>query len=215
MENTPEIPITLDPLLYELFEFKPRKGDLKKIEIIKASIDCLATIGVEKTTYDAIAKKIDTRRAHVAYHFADKNDIFRSAIKYILATYQQISIDHIAQAKTGEEMLVKYVDAAFHWAEIHPKQVSVILLLYYLCSIDSNYLELNDMVKRKGRERVYFILTDQMNKKYTEPQAKSLSLIIQNLTASTIQDCYTMKDLSLKDAKQDVLQAIELLTNSL
>jgi hypothetical protein len=36
-------------LLSELFEFKARKGDFKKREIILATIDCIAELGVEIT----------------------------------------------------------------------------------------------------------------------------------------------------------------------
>ncbi|OUR99594.1 hypothetical protein A9Q84_00820 [Halobacteriovorax marinus] len=214
MESTSTAKNEIDPLLYDLFEFRPRKGDLKKVEIIKASIECLATLGIEKTSYEAIAKVIGTRRAHVAYHFADKHEIFKSAIKYILATYQQMSLEHIAKATSGEDMLIKYVEAAFSWADLHPKQVSVILLLYYFCSIDEDYLELNDRVKKKGQERIYFILKAQMKKNFTSEKAKALSSIIQNLTSSTIQDCYTTKDYSLKTGKENVLSIIKTLVET-
>jgi AcrR family transcriptional regulator len=65
-----------------------KKGDRKKLEIIEAAIDCLATEGIDNTTFDSIAKRIDTRRAHVAYHFKDKHMIFEAAISYILITYE-------------------------------------------------------------------------------------------------------------------------------
>jgi AcrR family transcriptional regulator len=42
-------------------EFRPRKGDLKKIEIIQAAIDVLAHQGLENTTYEQIG--IDTLKS--------------------------------------------------------------------------------------------------------------------------------------------------------
>jgi TetR/AcrR family transcriptional repressor of bet genes len=205
---------TIDPILYDLLEFRPRKGDLKKVEIIKASIECLATVGIEKTSYESIAKLIGTRRAHVAYHFSDKHDIYKSAIKFILATYQQKLIEKLEQASDGISMLEKYVEAGFAWAKENPKQVSVLLLLGYFCSIDEEYLELNHMVKTKGRERLYFILMDQVKKEMTSEKARSLSITIQNLTSSSIQDCYTTKNLTLETAQTNVLGLIKSLIDA-
>ena len=151
--------LNIDPALYEMFDFKPRKGDLKKIEILKATIECLGTLGVEKTTYEAIASKIDTRRAHVAYHFKDKHDLFKAAIKYIVANYQQISISNLSEAKSGKDMLYRYVDAVFTWASKYPNEVSVMLLLYYFCTFDNSYKELNDQIRAGGVERIHYILS--------------------------------------------------------
>jgi len=204
----------IDPILYDLFEFRPRKGDLKKVEIIKATIQCLATVGIEKTSYESIAKLIGTRRAHVAYHFSDKHDIYKSAIKFILATYQQKLIEKLESANTGEEMLEKYVEAGFSWAYENPHQVSVLLLLGYFCSIDKDFLELNHLVKLKGQERLYFILVDQMDKSLNSEQAKSLSITIQNMTSSAIQDCFTTKNLTLEQAQTNVLSIIKNLINT-
>ena len=206
-ESSKEI-TNIDPILYELFEFKPRKGDLKKVEIMKAAIVSLSTLGVEKTSFESIAKLIGTRRAHIAYHFSEKHDIYKGAIKYILATYQQVLMEQLSHAKTGIEMLERYVKAGFSWAENNPNQVSVLLLLGYFCSIDEEYLELNHLVKQKGQERIYFILIDQLDKEISSKDARSLSVTIQNLTSSSIQDCYTTKGLSLKDAQKNVLTLI-------
>ncbi|PIR34499.1 MAG: hypothetical protein COV37_12860, partial [Bdellovibrio sp. CG11_big_fil_rev_8_21_14_0_20_39_38] len=91
---------------YDLFDLRPRKGDLKKMEIILAAIDVMAEEGIEKTTYDAIAGRIGTRRAHVAYYYKDKNDILMSAIRYIMANYQQILIENMKDEEDGLQMLM-------------------------------------------------------------------------------------------------------------
>jgi AcrR family transcriptional regulator len=142
---------SIDSSIYELFEFKPRKGDIKKMEIVLAAIECIATIGFEKTTYEAIAQRIGTRRAHVAYHFKDKENIFEACIKFIMARYQQTSIKHIEAAKDGLEMLVNYTEAPFIWAEENPHQLSVMLLFYYLCTVDDKYQEIHAFQENTGK----------------------------------------------------------------
>ena len=194
MTNTSD----LDPTFYELFEFKPRKGDLKKIEIILAAIECMSTIGHEKTTYEAIAKKIGTRRAHVAYHFKDKADIFEASIKYINASYQQTCIQQMEAAKDGEKMLMNYVEAPFIWAEENPQQLSVMLLFYYLCTIDEKYRKLHGELRTKGHERIEYILAHKIKNPLPLDQAKPLAKAIQNLMSGTIMDVSTTGKMSLK-----------------
>ena len=198
----------LDSHIYELFEFKPRKGDLKKMEIIMAAIECIATIGFEKTTYEAIAKKIGTRRAHVAYHFKDKSDIFEACIKYIMASYQQTSINRIEAAKDGLEMLVNYAEAPFLWAEENPQQLSVMLLFYYLCTVDEKYMELHNAIRSGGVERIQYILTNKLTKKIPAKEAAPMAKMIQNLVSGSIMDVTTTGTKSLKEARKDIKKQV-------
>ena len=198
----------LDPTFYELFEFKPRKGDLKKIEIILAAIDCMATIGHEKTTYEAIAQRIGTRRAHVAYHFKDKADIFEASIKYINASYQQTSIRQMEAAKDGLTMLVNYIEAPFMWAEENPQQLSVMLLFYYLCLIDEKYQNLHAELRRKGQERIQYILTNKLNNPIDKKVAPEMAKTIQNLMSGTILDLSTTGQMTLEEGRSLVKRQV-------
>ncbi len=204
----------IDPYIFNLFEYKPRKGDIKKMEIIKAAIECLATDGLEKTSYEAIAKRIGTRRAHVAYYFSDKHDIFKSAIKYILATYQQISITHLQEAEDGTDMLFKYVAAVFDWAKKHPSQVSVMLLLYYLCTIKEDYRVLNDQIRSNGHERIFYILAMKLEKTMSKNKARVLSKNIQNMISAAIIDSVTTDGKTLDQAKNDILEIVQMMIES-
>jgi AcrR family transcriptional regulator len=204
MENTPEV----DHSLFELFEFKPRKGDLKKMEIILAAIECISSIGFEKTTYESIAKRIGTRRAHIAYHFKDKDSIFESCIKLIMANYQQTSLKHIESAKTGEEMLVRYVEAPFIWAEENPSQLSVMLLFYYLCSINEKYQQMHADIRSGGAARIEFILTKKLTNSFSLKEARPLAKTIQNLVSGTIMDTATTKSKTLRQSKLQVKKQV-------
>ena len=187
--------------IYDFFEVKPRKGDLKKMEILLAAIDCIADIGFEKTTYEAIARKIGTRRAHVAYHFRDKSDIFEACIRYIHASYQQKSIEHLETARDDEDMLFKYIEAPFYWAIENPKQLSVMLLFYYLCRVDNKYLELHTELRQNGFERIQYILTNKV--KLHVDKSTPLAKAIQNLMSGFILDAGTTTNKELEEALEE------------
>ena len=227
-------PEEIDPQIFELFEFRPRKGDFKKIEIIMATIDCLASEGLEKTTYDAIAKRLGTRRAHVAYHFGDKNEIFTHCIKYIVANYQQSSLEHIKTAKTKREMLFNYIDGPFNWAKDNPQEITVMLLFYYFCCIKNEFLELHQQIRKGGVERIQFILSGVLSEYLqnysgenkieqekllflqTPQPLNTMAKDIQNIISGTLLDMRTTKLPTAKDyedtkekCKQDIWKMIE------
>lgn len=201
----------LDSKMFNLFEFKLRKGDIKRMEIIQAAIDCLATVGIDNTTYDAVAKKVGTSRAHIAYYFTDKDQIYIAAIKYILASYQQTVIEHLGEANTGKELLECYIESVFIWAKKYPDQLTVMLLLYYLCRFRDDMVELNHQIRKGGFERVYYILTTKMSKKMSEKKATIVARTIINLISGSIIDASTTKAMSMDEAKDITLATVRML----
>lgn len=199
------------PFLFEAFEFKPRKGDLKKLEIIKAAVDILATKGLDNTTYEAIAQEIGTRRAHIAYHFSDKSDIFFAAVKYILATYQNETALQLKGAESGEEMLGRYVSSTFEWARKNPHQVSVMLLLYYMCTTTERFIELNTEVRLAGKKRLSYLLSKLEKSKIKSTDLDTLAATIGDLISAGIIAATTQKDLGLEEMRLKTLATVETL----
>lgn len=200
----------VDPLMIKLFEFRPRKGDLKKASIITAAINCLAEEGLEKTTFEAIAKRIGTRRAHVNYYFSSKQKIFLAAIQYIAATYQSISLSCLEEATSDKELLKSYLQGPFKWAKKHPEQLSVMFLLYYLSTFNNDYLELNHQIRKGGASRISYILRKEnpnLSKKESDKKAKS----IQNILSGCLLDVATTKGRSLGAAEKEVKGILERL----
>jgi AcrR family transcriptional regulator len=200
-----------DSLILELFEFIPRKGDLKKIEIIKATIHCLAHLGIENTTFEAIATEIDTRRAHIAYHFKDKNLLFLACIKYILATYQQVSIENIKESSNGENILEHFVKAPFIWAKKYPDQLTVMFLLYYYCRINKTYLKLHTQVRNGGHSRIHYIITKKLKIKASASKLSYLSWSILNIISGNLLNAATTDSVDLEKAKDDTWRIVKSL----
>lgn len=210
--------IDIDPHILTLFEFRNRKGDLKKIEIIQAAIEVLAEVGLENTTYEALALKINSRRAHVAYHFDDKKKIFLAAVKYILGEFQQSILTSIEAAKDngqghakekGAPLLHAYIDGVFDWARTSPQQVQIMLMLYYQCTLDKDYLNLHDEVRQAGAERLsyLFLKLPEMKKERSEKLAKTL----QNYLSGTLMDVFTTKSAKLLEAQDKSHKFLDLL----
>lgn len=200
-----------DEIFIELFEFLPRKGDLKKIEIIKATINCLAYHGVESTTFEAIAKSIGTRKSHIAYHFKDKNLLILDCIKYILATYQNLSVEKMKDTQSGMDMLENFVEGPFNWAKKYPEQLPVMILLYYYGHMNEDYRELHTQVREGGYQRVHYILTKKMKVKGNAEKMKFLSNAILNAISGQLLNVTSTDKASLDRAMKDTLLTVKKL----
>lgn len=203
--------LKVDPRMLELFEFRARKGDLKKIEIIRAAIEVLAEQGLENTTYESLALKINSRRAHVAYHFNDKKTIFLAAVKYILGEFQQNVLDSLElayqQKKTPVQVLRAYIDGVFDWAIKNPSQLSVMLLLYYQCTLDDDYIQLHDKVRKGGNERLALLFKQIKGQKSPEMCGKWL----QNQLSGAMMDSVTTHSTTLEQAREKTHKFLDLL----
>lgn len=203
--------LNVDPRMLELFDFRARKGDLKKIEIIQAAIEVLADQGLENTTYESLALKINSRRAHVAYHFNDKKTIFLAAVKYILGDFQQSVLDSLERAyeekKGPVHVLQSYVDGVFDWASQNPSQLSVMLLLYYQCTLDPDYIELHEKIRKSGSERLGLLF--QQVKGASSPELCGKWL--QNQLSGAMMDSVTTHSTTLEQAREKTHKFLDLL----
>ena len=145
---------TPDPIFSQLFHLEPSKGDLKRFEIIETAIKCLAKEGFEGGTFEKIAKRLKTRRSHIAYYFEDRDELLRSVVRYIIAQAQQITVELVTQAKTPLEQLQAISNAAFEWADRYPEQARVLVFFHYQCASDLKYKKLHTQIREAGFERI-------------------------------------------------------------
>lgn len=147
------------------FDFKPRKGDLRKIEILEAAIHCLADDGIHRTTFESVGKRLGIGRAHVAYHYPNLDDLFEAAIKFCVSHVQVMTVDAVTATEDDQEKPAAFINATFEWVQRFPKHASVILLLYYLASVLPRFRKIHDDVRTLGAERLKAIAAGALGKK--------------------------------------------------
>lgn len=200
-----------EPTAYNLFDYTPTKGDMKKLEITKAAIECLAEVGIEKTTFESIAKKIGTRRAHIAYHFPEKHKIYLSAIKYVLATYQEYISESVRIHGTGNDKLKNYIKATFDWMEENPNQVTVFMLMFYLCAMEHDFMDYYSLVREKELERIKYILREHFDNSFDKGRSDFIAKTIWNTVHSEIMIVVTNKGKVPEKALSNSLSTLEYL----
>jgi len=147
-----------NPLYRQFLEYRPKQSDLRLASIIESAIDCIATQGIEKLSFDAIGKPIKMTRAHVAYYFKNKNEIIESAIGFSIMSGQKICVKNLESVKDPKKWIETYIYSHFEWAQTHPKQMKVMEMFYYYASFKKNYSELCKKTRDTGIDRIIEIL---------------------------------------------------------
>ncbi|MBI3295829.1 MAG: TetR/AcrR family transcriptional regulator [Deltaproteobacteria bacterium] len=141
-------------LYHQIFDIKPGRGEARKVKIVEAFIDLVASDGIDHISFETLGKRVKMNRTHVAYYFANRDELIRTAVRYAVAVGQHITIGHTQAATGWREKLECVVEGPFHWMERHPKHASVMGLFYYLCSCDPSYRELQNSIRSMGEARI-------------------------------------------------------------
>ena len=142
-----------------------------------------------------------TRRAHIAYYFKDKQDIFKACIKYIVSNYHNVSLEHLSKASSPKDILLRYVEGPYIWSKKHPHQLSSMLLFYYLCSVHTSYKDLHDNVRQAGIDRIYEILVTDLKLQLPKREVLRLSKSIQNIMNGSHLSAETSSISTLKSSQ--------------
>lgn len=158
----------LDPLLLQVMEVAPRKGDLQKARLIQAAIEAIAKDGIENASYDNIGKELGMRRSHVAYYFKDKDQLLMTVMRYIVGNNQRLAVERLAQASTSRERLLAISSAAFEWARSYPDQVAVYMTFYVSCAVKPEFREYFSEFRTLALDRLVLLIQEDVKVKPSE-----------------------------------------------
>ena len=130
-----------------------KKGELRKLEIIQATIRCLHERGLDATNYETIGQLCGMQRPHVAYHFPRKEALVEAAIRYVYSAGQEVVVETMKRAPAGG-LLLAYVRGSFAWVADEPAYGSVVALLGYLSTREPAFREMSREFRRIGPRQI-------------------------------------------------------------
>lgn len=176
-------------LYFQVFGFKPGRGEERRIRIIEAFIDSVATLGLEHTSYETLAKKVRMNRTHVAYYFPNRDELIRTAVRYSISMAQQITISQVERARSWKDRLRIVVSGPFDWLDKNPKHASILLLYCYLCTYDKNYRALQNSIRSMGEQRITSCFPDAVLE--GKQDIIGVTRSIQAMTAGALQNYFS------------------------
>ncbi len=206
----------VDPILAPLLQTEPRKGEVMKERIVRSAIKCIAEKGIEETSFEAIGKPLGIGRSHVAYHFKDKGDIIRTAIQFVIAQGQALTVERIAAAGDARAQVRAIVEAFFDWADGDTDAMAVYVLFLYYCTIHEDYRATHDAIRHTGAKRLVTVLKQdpQIAKGKGDEDLFDLAKSLQYLGFGALVDVLTTSGITpraLARARKQVLAAMDAL----
>ena len=74
-----------DALYFTPLPVKRKKSEERKLRIVEAVVECIATRGLEHTTFEVIGKMVKMERTHVSYYFSSRDELIKAAVRYVVA----------------------------------------------------------------------------------------------------------------------------------
>lgn len=134
-----------------------RKGELRKLDIVRGTIASLAEVGWIGTNYESVGKRCGMQRPHVAYHYPKWDDLIEAAIRFAYGTGQAVVAEYLKQASPAK-LLEAYIRGTFDWFTQYPDHRSVVTLLLHLRTFDDKYAQLYGEMTMLGEERLHACL---------------------------------------------------------
>lgn len=147
-----------DALTYKNPSLYTPRGDSRRIAILEATVDAIATGDLAEVNFERIAKRCKIRRSLIVYYFEDPASLLRSTVEYALSFGQEFAVAHLTEASTSESRLTAFVHANFVWLEKYPKHAAVFGLLNYLAVCAPSYQALHKALSDMAERRLGAIL---------------------------------------------------------
>jgi AcrR family transcriptional regulator len=143
-----------NPLFFKIMDTQPRKGDLRKREILLAAIKIVGREGGGALTYESIGQALGIRRSHVAYHFESLEEIVSLATRFAVATGQEFTVRRMAGAEGRAEMIAAMVDSILDWITEERASAKLFFHSLILSFTQSEYRALHADIREKGALRI-------------------------------------------------------------
>jgi len=182
-----------------LFNVVPTKAQERQIKIIEAAVEDFASLGIEKTTYESVAKRSKVSRPLVHHYFPDKEVLIERAITYVRANFQSFVVKAIQGKEKADDQLNAYIVSTFDWLKRYPNHVKVWLLFYYYCGVNPKYRKLNSDLVDIGHKRIEAMLElGRVQKRFVVKNGPETVKLIQLLvTGGLLAGCTENADLKV------------------
>jgi len=129
------------------------KRDLTRGRILHAATELIASIGVEKTTHRAIAKRAKAANGLVAHYFPKQELIFQAVIKRI-AGEAYLTIEEPPADLSGSQKILHMVESNLRFFLDHPSYFKCFMLYYYYATFNKAFRAQNTELVRVATQRL-------------------------------------------------------------
>lgn len=159
------------------------KGEKTRERMILASIGVVANQGIDKLTFEALAKECGVTRQLVKHYFPEKSDLVRCFSEHIRRQFQALAVGMLKEHTQPKEMLDSYVRSTFFWLREFPDHARAWNFFLCYCSTNTDFRRINAEYVAIGHSRIeallkFGIAAGQFHPGETSKRARAIQLLI-------------------------------------
>ena len=143
---------------------KTAKGERTAKRIFEAAAECIADLGIERTSITEIAKRAKTSRALIARYLPRKADLLIEVIRHI-SFEGTPGMEDLPSTASAMKKLLHSVRRNFLFFSHNPHYYSCFVLLYYFSGVREDFRKLNSNIYRHFIDRTANYLTQFSSEK--------------------------------------------------
>lgn len=189
------------------------KGERTREKILKSSIQCLATLGHEKTTFQAIADHCGISQPLVVHYFEKRENVFPSVIEYLLSRTEDILRKEIDHTRSAVDRLNDFVRVSLEYVRREPDEAKVFLTLSLFATFSDQYRAFNGKIKQSAiRELIEILDAGNKSKEFkikdTATTAKMIASYVMGVRMNLLNERPVIPDAKIIQTTQEHCLAI-------
>lgn len=181
----------------------------RRREIVTATVRLISELGVHNVTFGKIAEAAKVKQPLVNYYFPTFDTLLVDCVMQVLEDLKRHMISEIEKHTDPTKALSAFILSPLDWMLEKKHLQPMWHYFYHLTAVNPRFRQLNNEIRRTGRERISFLLFRMLEKskrQLPEPwTAESLAFTLQTL-ATGYTSMATTEDADVKQLKK-ILQA--------
>ena len=190
--------ITLDFIFIErsINKIMPKVGmkPVRRQQLIDATIESIAELGLQATTINSISKKAGLSSGIISHYFAGKRGLIEATVRYLLTSLKHELFERLTHTTTPQQRLMLIVEANFARLQLRSDTTKTWLSFWAQSMHDGELHRLQNVNSR----RLFSNLASSFKQLMNDDDAR----LAAELTAATIDGLWLRAVLNKSDQDQ-------------
>ena len=131
-----------------------KKGTESRNDMMKVARRLLSRSGYDEVSFQRIAEECGLSQSAVLHHFANKSALLEALVEQAIAHNHQMVIESQEPRDSAVTRLRKHIRENIRWVTEYREEASLLLLLFYVASIDNGMRAILKRTLERGRGRI-------------------------------------------------------------
>jgi len=160
---------------------RERIGDMRRRQLIGATIDSIHDVGFSATTLQSISRHAGVSTGLVAHYFKDKDGLLEATLRSLASDLSAAIVEKLRDAVTPRERLMAVVGGLLAPEQFEPRIARVWLAFWGQVTHAPKLKRVQNIYEKRLLSNLRHALRDLLSRESAEQQAIALAALIDGL----------------------------------